>query len=311
MIFLFLSFALLSSTLGCLWETIPPCSCRTIGFHTTEITCTDANNVDTLRSSLSRVKDMPIQTLYIMDSSLLYIPSDVFLGLRVERIWLDNSTFRDLSDSEFAFEGLSNSLRKLFIQDCIIFNGFQWHEFKKLENLTSLMTVKAGLNAIDSDISEIAHLPLANLELTQDSISYIDENAFTLFENLAILSLKRNLIKDVARSMLPNPATKLNVINLSFNLIERLPEDMFTNMPALTTIILSANKLITVDFNTFSPVWSRLNKIDLYENPMRCDCRMTWIFGRPFPKNVWAVCWSPSNLNGTTITDIRKEELYC
>ncbi|GBL76107.1 hypothetical protein AVEN_234404-1 [Araneus ventricosus] len=311
MIFLFLSFTLLASTLGCLWETIPPCSCRMIGFHNAEISCIGANNIDTFRNSLSRIKDMSVQTLYIMDSSLQYIPSEVFSERRVERIWLDNSTFRDLTDSEFAFEGLGNTLQSLVIQDCIIFNGFQWHEFKKLDSLTSLKTVKAGLHVIDSDISEIAHLPLGNLELTQDSISFVDENAFALFENLRILSLKRNLIKDLERSMFPNPANKLTVINLSYNIIEKLPYDMFTNMPGLTTIILAANKLITVDQRTFSAVWSRLNKVDLYENPMRCDCRLTWILEKQFPKNTWAVCASPPILNGTKITDLRKEELYC
>ncbi|CAL1283225.1 unnamed protein product [Larinioides sclopetarius] len=311
MFFLYLSFTLLASTLGCIWETIPPCSCRSIGFHATEINCLDANNVDTFSNSLSRVKDMPVQTLYIMDSSLLYIPSDALAGLRVEKIWLDNSTFRDLTDSEFAFEGLENSLQKLVIQDCIIFNGFQWHQFKKLDSLTSLKTVKAGLQAIDSDISEIAHLPLDNLELIQDSISYIDENAFAMFHNLRILSLKRNLIKYVERSMFPNPAKNLTVINLSYNLIEKLPYDMFTDMAGLTTIILAANKLITVSQKTFSPVWNHLTKVDLYENPMRCDCRLAWILERKFPRNTWAECKSPLILNGTKITNVRKEDLYC
>ncbi|GIY29068.1 uncharacterized protein CEXT_784951 [Caerostris extrusa] len=191
-IFLLWSLSLLSSSWACLWESVPPCSCRPIGTRTTEVTCTGAISVDELQNSLIRVQGQPIQTLFVMDSSLLYFPSDVFMGLKVEKLHLFNSTLADLTDSEEAFEGLGKSLKTLVIEECTILNGLRWEELKNLKNLTTLKTVKANLNAIE-DISEIAHLNLDNLELIQDSISYIDDKAFAPFQNLKVLSSQEKL----------------------------------------------------------------------------------------------------------------------
>ncbi|CAL1283226.1 unnamed protein product [Larinioides sclopetarius] len=303
--------SLLPAGLGCLFKAIPPCSCVPIAFKTTEITCKDATDANELEKSLLNLQNQSVQTLYIIDSSLMYLPSDVFKGLEVQKLHLINSTVQDLTESEVAFEGLGNSLEVLIIEECRIFNGFNWDEFRNLRNLVTLKTVKAGLLDIDSDIGDIAHLPLKELHLTQDSISYIDDRAFTKFKNLMILSLKRNHISVLKRSMFPNPAPKLTVINLSYNAIDTLPEDMFMNMPGLMSILLAGNNLITVDQKTFSSVWSQLNKINLYDNPMRCDCRMKWILLMKSPKNTWAECVYPPNLAGSNFAYLNADDLKC
>ncbi|GBL76103.1 hypothetical protein AVEN_234402-1 [Araneus ventricosus] len=111
--------------------------------------------------------------------------------------------------------------------------------------------------------------------------------------------------------MFPDPALRLTVINLSYNAIDSLPEDMFTNMPGLMSILLEGNNLITVDQKTFSPVWSQLNKINLYENPMRCDCRMKWMLLLKSPKNTWAECVHPPNLAGSNLAHLKADDLKC
>ncbi|GBL76102.1 hypothetical protein AVEN_234401-1 [Araneus ventricosus] len=111
MILLLLIASLLTTSLGCLFKAIPPCSCVPIAFRTTEITCKAATDADELEKSLSNLKNQPVQTLYIMDSSLMYLPSDVFKGLEVQKLHLINSTFQDLAESEVAFEGLETLLK--------------------------------------------------------------------------------------------------------------------------------------------------------------------------------------------------------
>ncbi|GFY55961.1 toll-7 [Trichonephila inaurata madagascariensis] len=232
------SISMLSVALGCYQEPIPPCSCRSISFHTTEITCKDATEIEQLQISLNKFQESPIQTLYIMDSSLQYLPSKIFSGLNVEKLHIVNCTFNALTDSDVAFVGLEKSLKNLIVQETTIYSGWNWQHLQKLTGLTEIRTIKSGLGEIDSDIAEISLLDLYSLQLTQDLISYIDDRAFARFIKLKVLSLKRNLIPEVKRSMFPNPATSLIQINLGHNKIEELPGDIFINMPSLVSVLL-------------------------------------------------------------------------
>ncbi|GIY78063.1 uncharacterized protein CDAR_282781 [Caerostris darwini] len=310
MFFALVGILLLSLVSACPEDIIPPCSCRPIGTKTNEVTCTGADDVQTFDRSLAKYRGESIRTLYVMDSYLLYFPSKVFEGLNIEKLHLINSNFRDFSDSEVAFEGLENSLKSLVIQRCTVFDGWTWKELGQLKSLTWLKTVKAGLDIIDSDISDIAHLNLEVLELTQDTVSYIDDKAFSTFANLKVLSLKMNQISKLKRSMFPNPARELSQINLSYNEIERLPEDIFTNMPSLISLILGKNKLLTLDENTFAPAWKCLNKFDISDNPLRCDCGLKWI-SKGHPKTTRGACSQPPSLNGTKLADVKADDLRC
>ncbi|GFQ90897.1 toll-7 [Trichonephila clavata] len=305
------SISVLSVALGCYLESIPPCSCRSISFHTTEITCKDATEIEQLQISLKKFQESPIRTLYIMDSSLQYLPSTIFSGLDVEKLHIVNCTCNALTDSDVAFVGLEKSLKNLIVQETTIYSGWNWQHLQKLTGLTEIRTIKSGLGEIDSDIAEISLLDLYSLQLTQDMISYIDDRAFARFIKLKVLSLKRNLIPEVKRSMFPNPATSLIQINLGHNKIDELPGDIFTNMPSLVSVLLAENNIVTIDMKTFAPVWSQLNKIDLLDNPMRCDCRLRWLMGVSFPKNTWAECAEPPKLNGTEIIKLHPDDLWC
>ncbi|GFQ77957.1 toll-7 [Trichonephila clavata] len=69
------SISMLSVALGCYLESIPPCSCRSISFHTTEITCKRCNRDRQLQISLKKFQESPIRTLYI-NGQLPPVPSE-------------------------------------------------------------------------------------------------------------------------------------------------------------------------------------------------------------------------------------------
>ncbi|XP_055939765.1 leucine-rich repeat and immunoglobulin-like domain-containing nogo receptor-interacting protein 2 [Argiope bruennichi] len=312
MISVYLIISLFRLASGCPEEALSPCSCRLIANKANEVVCKDATDIDKLQKSLSKMNDLPIQTLQVIDSSLMFFPSIFFEGLSIEKMHLINSTFMDLSDSELAFTGLENSLKSLIIQRCRVYNGWAWTELKNLKSLTWFKTLKSGLDVIDSDIEDIAGLNLEVLELTQDTVSYVDEKAFSHFKNLKVLSLKANQISDVKRSMFPEPALKLTQINLSYNQIENLPDDIFTNMPSLISLILSGNHILTIEEPAFSSVWKQLKKVDLSDNPLRCDCRMKWVVRAGFPRTTYGECDQPSNLSEKSLDELIVDDLtYC
>ncbi|GBL76101.1 hypothetical protein AVEN_234400-1 [Araneus ventricosus] len=311
MIWAFLAVSLLSSAWSCPEEALPPCKCRTTPSGNNDITCVAATNIDDLQISLQRMKDRPVDTLRIIDSSLMYFPSDMFEGFSIGKLHLIFTTLRDLSDTGVAFKGLENSLKTLIMQGCAVFNGWTWSELRNLTSLTALRTVKSGLDIIDSDIEDIAHLNLDTIVFVQDTISYIDDKAFSHFQNLKLLNIKRNLIYEIKRSMFPNPAPKLTELHLSYNRIETLPDDAFTNMPSLTTLVIAGNKIVTLEKQLVSPVWKQLKKFDFSDSPLVCDCRIKWMLQEGLPPATYAECDKPENLKFSYLIDLKLDDLSC
>ncbi|CAL1283227.1 unnamed protein product [Larinioides sclopetarius] len=311
MIWAILIVSLLSSAWGCPEEALPPCECRLTPSGNNDVTCVAATSIDDLQISLQRMKDRPVDTLRIIDSSLMYFPNDMFEGFSIEKLHLIFTTLRDLSDTGVAFKGLENSLKTLIMQGCAVFNGWTWSELRNLTSLTALKTSKSGLDIIDSDIEDISHLNLDTIVFVQDTVSYIDDKAFSHFQNLEILNIKRNLISEVKRPMFPNPASKLTELHLSYNRIETLPDDAFTNMPSLTTLVIAGNKIVTLEKQIVAPVWKQLQKFDFSDSPLVCDCRIKWMLQEGLPPATYAECDKPLSLKFSYLIDLKLDDLSC
>lgn len=303
---------LFSTTSGCPENPVPPCTCRMIGFHASIITCKNVDNEMELEKSMKSMKSIkvPIRTVEIFEAHINYLPSELFKGLRIPKLFIAGSSMVALTDSDTAFEGLEDTLEILQIQDCTFFAGWSWSHLRNMKALADL-EIKLVPMEVDEDVKEISHLDVKILQLTRDSISYLHDTAFSTFHNLETLSLKVNPIKELKRSMFPNPALKLQQLIFSHTELEHLPTDLFTNMPQLQSIILADNKILTVDKTTFEPVWNNLKKIDLTGNPLRCDCRMNWLLGVSFPRNTWASCDEPKQIKGKDLKLLESNDLWC
>ena len=202
--------------LSCPENPVPPCTCRMIGYHACTITCMNVQNELDLVKSLRSMRDatVPIKNVEIFEASINYLPSDAFKGLIFPRLHIAGSEMVALSDSETAFEGLENCLEILLVKECLLHSGWRWQHLRKLRALTELHTMHAGLEAIDEDVKEIAHLNITNLFFTKDEISYISDTAFATFDNILTLNLKMNQIQTLKRSMFPNPALQLRQLIL-------------------------------------------------------------------------------------------------
>ena len=304
---------MISSISGCPENPEPPCTCRMIGNHASIITCIDVNNEIELEKSMQSMRSsvVPIRTVEIFDSNLNYLPSKLFHGLRVPKLFLAGSSMVSLTDSDIAFVGLEDSLEILQVTECNLFAGWSWSPLQNLKALTEVRLTKTGPVDVDDDINYIADSNVENLFLTQNSITYLHDTAFAKFNKLNTLSLKMNAIKVLKRSMFPDPALQLDQLILSYTELEHLPNDIFSNMPKLRVISLAGNKILSLDQTTFTPVWNQLIKVDLRENPLRCDCRMTWLLTLKFPRNTWAQCDEPKQLKGKDLQKLTRNELWC
>ncbi|KFM62844.1 hypothetical protein X975_23908, partial [Stegodyphus mimosarum] len=90
--------------------------------------------------------------------------------------------------------------------------SWDWSALEGLKSLNFLMFHEMELQSIERDIERINFLN--GVDLSKNEISWIDEQAFGKFWNMTYIILAENGIKEVKRSMFPNPASMLKLISL-------------------------------------------------------------------------------------------------
>ena len=69
---------------------------------------------------------------------------------------------------------------------------------------------------------------------------------------------------------------QVTIIDLDNNLLAYLDEQLFSNNPRLTSLLLSNNKITRLNRTTFEPIESSLLSFDLSLNPIDCNCDLRW-----------------------------------
>nr|XP_042901169.1 vasorin-like isoform X2 [Parasteatoda tepidariorum] len=286
----------------------PSCICRV--FDTFSVmTCNNIMSTDQLIRPIRATQGYEIFSIVIEDSSLLYIPSDIFKNTHVGKVYFRNSQVMALSDSDLAFEGLENSLEEIIATSTQYVTTWDWSQLRNLKKLWAIKVDNIGMHTVDKEFPHLQYMSL--LEIRRAKISFLHPDAFSGLPNLAVLILKQNEISKFKRSMLPDPANKLHHLDLSHNLLETLPENMFKNMPNLGEIYLSHNKLLTLNEETFSPVIKKLQLLMLTGNALQCDCRMRWIVGYFTHLHLEGECEQPPPMRGRTLRYLKHIDFYC
>ncbi|CAL1297967.1 unnamed protein product [Larinioides sclopetarius] len=163
---------------------------------------------------------------------------------------------------------------------------------------------------ITDGLTSIQHLDIEAFVFHRNKIQDIVDNAFAFFENLERLALDNNQISQLKRSMFPTKAKKLSILGLSYNLLQDFPEDLFTNMPALKSLYLTGNPLVTINERVFRPVWNHLKLFLFYATRLSCDCRIAWLTMEDNSrKYLHAECQGPSIFKGRLLESIKPQEL--
>ncbi|KAG8188953.1 hypothetical protein JTE90_016620 [Oedothorax gibbosus] len=292
-------------------ETIAPlCVCKAFTVDTF-MTCSNLFNAEELIPpirglEMSRHK---VFALEINNSSLMYIPHAVFKGTGIEKIRFVNSQIMSLSDSELAFEGLEDTLIELRATDAHYIAQWDWQQLQKLHKLQLIDVNWISMGSVDEPFPELNELTA--LGITRAEISFIVDKAFSRLGSLKILNLKQNEIAEMKRSMFPEPANELSIIDLSDNQLWNLPKDFFNSMPALSYVYLNNNKFVTLQEDVFEMPMQQLWVLTLTGNNIRCDCRMQWLVGRRRPHEFIGTCSEPPSLADKNIRSLVTKDLWC
>lgn len=117
----------------------------------------------------------------------------------------------------------------------------------------------AGLYFQDNKITQVPPLPYTNLtilDLSDNQISVLDDNAFSDLENLGVLYLSRNKIRVLKKSYF-RTLTNLRVLYLDQNVLTHVPSDVFyPYLISLEKLDLSTNMISSIESQAFSDVVS-------------------------------------------------------
>ncbi|NWQ83938.1 LFN1L protein, partial [Columbina picui] len=161
----------------------------------------------------------------------------------------------------------------------------------------------------------LRHLILSNNQLSAIAPRSLDD--FT--ETLEDLDLSYNNLVDVPWATIA-ALSNVNTLGLDHNLIESVPEGIFSNLHKLARLDMTSNKLKKIPPDPlFSriPVYAKSKGSPLSSlvlsfggNPLHCNCELVWL-RRLTREDDLETCASPPELAGKYFWSIREEEFAC
>lgn len=297
-------------------DSIDPCTCKlvtdTFGRAFSIMTCLDIRTEDTLVRVVEATRGHALFELELVNAALSYIPQDTFEGTTLTFLSIKNSSIRALSDTDVAFKGLDDSLVMIEVVNSSFVSNWDWSQLTRLKLMQEILVEDSDVLDLANGLSTLQHLYFKAFIFTGDNIQLLDNGIFAPFEFLERISLDRNYIAKIERSMFPRPANRLQLISLSNNKLTSLPMDLFVDMPAITSVYLTGNPLRTIDETVFRPVWQQIHAFFFNNTKLSCDCRLSWMKQLDNKgKFIHAECQSPEHVKGKQVQSVQMHELWC
>lgn len=307
----------------------------------------ELDHVNLNQNNISRLEDgafwglSKVTRLTLYDNKINYIHPDAFDGLTKDLLRLNvgrNSLTEIPSESLVKLKNLN--------QLDLSFNKIKDIKENTFLGLDKLDTLNLDHNKVEVLYDEhFDGMPkVTSLSLDYNKIYDIHPEAFNgLDEQLQFLSLAANKISSVPTAAL-RPLHQLNTLHLNDNNISRLQEDSFEGfgehlhnlwlqnnkiceipsgtfeeLTTLEWVKLNNNELTTVQYELIEPVLSTLKHIDIYKNPLICDCELKWY--KKWYYDGWQdvdtdhlkdiTCKDPEDGKEHLLKDVDLEHMYC
>ncbi|NXP42811.1 LFN1L protein, partial [Leiothrix lutea] len=193
------------------------------------------------------------------------------------------------------------------------------YAFSDLKGLHALHLDSNRLTAINEEhfkgLINLRHLILSNNQLSFISPRSLDD----FLETIEDLDLSYNNLVDVPWGTVAK-LSNVNTVSLDHNLIEFVPEGIFSNLHKLARLDMTSNKLKKIPPDPlFSriPVYAKSKGSPLTSlvlsfggNPLHCNCELVWL-RRLTREDDLETCASPPELMGKYFWSIREEEFVC
>ncbi|CAG7833912.1 unnamed protein product [Allacma fusca] len=194
--------------------------------------------------------------------------------------------------------------------------------FRSLPRMSSLDLESNRISRIDDRAFSGLEERLEWLKLGNNSIRTIPSNSLRGMHKLREFDVKSNNITEIKEDAFDSFGSTIKFLFLQNNRIDSLPMSVFSDMHSLETLSLSNNGIHHVPRDVFQPIIETVQVIDVHDNPLKCDCDLTWY------KN-WIIkasqtsadkvhhillktkCWSEKDRHEYMVNKAPLERLYC
>ncbi|GFV42720.1 uncharacterized protein TNCV_840751 [Trichonephila clavipes] len=302
-----------------------PCQCSYGNFYEgqgTKVECRFVKDPQSLYKEVQRFRGYGIDFLKLIQVQLPFLPAGLFSGTSVRKIYIEDSTLDNLYSIKNAtpspFEGLDDSLEEIYVQSTEDPSKWYWPEVKNLKNLKKFEIIQSPIDFIGHIFAEIGGGSLESITATYSRVYRIHPQAFPELTNLKEANFAGNMLPYLVRTMFSNPAPKLEKLNFRDNQLFMLPEDMFSNMPALRFLDLSENRFKTFEEVVFTPIWNQLEFFFIKDNPFSCGCTLLplkeKLISGPLPNHQDlddVKCSNHGDFKKTKLKDINSDDFQC
>uniref|UniRef100_A0A1A8M927 Leucine-rich repeat and fibronectin type-III domain-containing protein 3 n=2 Tax=Nothobranchius TaxID=28779 RepID=A0A1A8M927_9TELE len=256
---------------------------------------------------------LPSYTVLCAKTGLLFIPPNI--DRQTAELRLMDNFITTLRHRDFA--NMSSLIHLTLSRNTI--SQIRPFTFADLQDLHALHLDANRLTVLDDShfqgLVNLRHLILANNQLHS-----ISEGAFQDFlETLEDLDLSYNNLVDIPWETIAL-LVSVNTLSLDHNLIESVPEGIFSNLHKLARLDMTSNKLKKIPPDPLFlriPVYAKMKGSPLTAlvlsfggNPLHCNCELVWL-RRLTREDDLETCASPRDLAGKYFWTIREEEFVC
>ncbi|XP_059187240.1 leucine-rich repeat and fibronectin type III domain-containing protein 1-like protein [Centropristis striata] len=256
---------------------------------------------------------LPSYTVLCAKTGLLFVPPNI--DRQTAELRLMDNFITTLRHRDFA--NMSSLIHLTLSRNTI--SQIRPYAFADLQDLHALHLDANRLTTLDDShfqgLVNLRHLILANNQLHS-----VSEGAFQDFlETLEDLDLSYNNLVDIPWDTIAL-LVSVNTLSLDHNLIESVPEGIFSNLHKLARLDMTSNKLKKIPPDPLFlriPVYAKMKGSPLTAlvlsfggNPLHCNCELVWL-RRLTREDDLETCASPKDLAGKYFWTIREEEFVC
>uniref|UniRef100_A0A672GZ05 Leucine-rich repeat and fibronectin type-III domain-containing protein 3 n=1 Tax=Salarias fasciatus TaxID=181472 RepID=A0A672GZ05_SALFA len=256
---------------------------------------------------------LPSYTVLCAKTGLLFVPPNI--DRQTAELRLMDNFITTLRHRDFA--NMTSLIHLTLSRNTI--SQIRPYAFADLQDLHALHLDANRLTTLDDShfqgLVNLRHLILANNQLHS-----VSEGAFQDFlETLEDLDLSYNNLVDIPWETIAL-LVSVNTLSLDHNLIESVPEGIFSNLHKLARLDMTSNKLKKIPPDPLFlriPVYAKMKGSPLTAlvlsfggNPLHCNCELVWL-RRLTREDDLETCASPRDLAGKYFWTIREEEFVC
>ncbi|KAM7290654.1 hypothetical protein ISCGN_027266 [Ixodes scapularis] len=245
--------------------------------------CTGFTSPSDFEELIQRPLFYPNTTFVLRNSTLDHLPEGAFARLSVRDLELRNVQVTSFAGHDTApFSGLETSLKKIsFTEDSSLPES--WGVLKNLRNLTALGLARMTHLNLTRDFENLPS-NVRTIAVVSSTIESVDPNWLSNMDKLGAVVLRSSNFGQVNRAMFPTTAPNMWRIDLFATGLTSIPTGFNEGMPSLKYLDLGDNNITTIDEASATALFDiGLTKLTLFDNPLHCDCSLSFIVNHPDP----------------------------